>query len=67
MPTPPGDPTPEQQSARDIVGTMSDDDIQAFLAAWQSQGLFDGAPRPPKNIVELPDPPAQASLLRIRV
>ncbi len=67
MPTPPGEPTPEQQSARDIVGNMSDDDIQTFLATWQSQGLFDGAAQPPKNIVELPGPTAQPSLLRIRV
>lgn len=67
MPIAPEDPTPEQQSARDIVGNMSDDDIQAFLATWQSQGLFDGAPQPAKNTVELPDPPEQPSLLRIRV
>lgn len=67
MPTPPGDPTPEQQSARDVVGRMSHEDIHTLLAAWQTGGLFDGPALAPRNVVDLPDPPAKPSLLRVRV
>lgn len=67
VPTPPRDPSPEQQSARDVVGNMSHEEIHAFLAAWQTEGLFDGVPQPPRNVVDLPDPPDKPSLLRVRV
>jgi len=67
VPTAPEDPTPEQQSARDVVARMSHEDIHAFLAALQTGSLFDGPAQAPRHVVNLRDPPARPSLLRVRV
>ncbi|MGI8946996.1 MAG: plasmid pRiA4b ORF-3 family protein [Ornithinimicrobium sp.] len=67
MPNPPGDPTPEQQTTSDVLRQMNHEEVHAFLAAWQAERLSGGPFQAPRNVVDLPDPPAEPSLLRVRV
>ncbi|CAN5373485.1 hypothetical protein BH23ACT6_BH23ACT6_18780 [soil metagenome] len=67
MPTPPGDPTPEQQTTSDVLRRMNHEEVHAFLAAWQAERLSGGPFQTPRNVVELPDPPAEPGMLRVRV